>query len=160
MDFFEPGAADPLRKSSVRPLLRVTCSARMHHPSPAPVLAEVWQTSHGPLFVASLPGGPGKVGDSPEGTSDRPAAARNDARRQRRSTGRADWTHIPITVVRVLLTDDVPVGLWVKCPDHEPVQLIRAQLSVQYERHRAAARADTLAPLYLGLDSVAALSSD
>ena len=67
---------------------------------------------------------------------------------------------MPITIVRVLLTDDVDAKLWVKCADHGPAEVDRAKLWRQYEAYlKETTRRDTPDACVLRLDSVAALSS-
>lgn len=125
----------------------------------------MWQTSVGLLFVAKLPGrllDPGEVAGDP---LDPPAAVRNwnKPAPPPHVPGAAvqSWSHVPITIVRLLLTDDVDAKLWVKCVQHGPAEVDRAKLSREYEAYlKASRRSDTPAPCFLRLDSVAALSSE
>ena len=165
LSFVPRGQPDPLRGPDVRPLLRITCVARLHNLSRPPTLAEVWQTSHGLLYVAKLPGrllDPREDGGDP---FDPPAAVRN--RRSDAASSRSHptcaiggWQHVPITIVRLLLADDVPAALWVRCVDHSSAEVDRVKLFREYELHLASGGADTPEPRYVPLDSVVALSSD
>lgn len=162
--FLAPAEPDPLRSARTRALLRITCIPNLHNHAGAPMLAEVWQTSLGLLFVARLPGRLLENGEGGGGPFDPPAAARRgrspDVPAERSTTTSDEWQHVPITIVRVLLKDDVPVDLWVRCVRHGPSEVDRVKLYREYERHMASARADTPEPSYVRLDSVVALSCD
>ncbi len=160
LQFVDRGAADPLRAPEMRPLLRVTCLPRQHNRSRPPTLAEVWQTAHGLLFIATLPG-PAAVQDSPDGDPFGPPAALRPAARPPvvRPLG-AGWVHVPVTVVRVLLDDEgQEPDLWVRCVDHPAARLDRVKLFREYQLHLGATGSDAPRPRYVRLDTVAALSS-
>lgn len=163
LQFIPTGDPDPLRAPGTRALLRVTCMPRLHNRATAPMLAELWQTSLGLLFLARLPGHllvPGESGGDP---FDPPAAVRNwrytDSPAVSPTTTSDEWQHVPITIVRVLLSDDVPANLWVGCVRHGPSEVDRVKLYRAYERHMSSKKADTPEPSYVRLNSVAALSS-
>jgi hypothetical protein len=165
LTFTRPGDPDPLRGPEVQPLVKVTCVAARHNRSRPPTLAEVWQTSVGLLFVAKLPGRLLDPGEVPGDPLDPPAAVRNWNKPAQPShvpdVAAHGWSHVPITIVRLLLTDDVDAKLWVTCVDHGPADLDRAKLSREYDAYlKASRRSDTPGPCYLRLDSVAALYSD
>lgn len=164
LEFPPPGRPDPLRDASVRALVRVTCAVDLHNRSRPPTLAEVWHTSPGLLFIAKLPGRHLNPGEVPGDPFEPPAAVRNwRSPAHKKPAGRTptgDWDHVPITMVRLLLADDVAAPLWVKCVDHGPAQVDRVKLFRAYEVHVASGRADTPEPRIVRLDSVGTLSSD
>jgi hypothetical protein len=138
----------------------------MHNRHRPPTLATVWETSLGPLFVAELSGrllDPGEVSGDPY---DPPAAVRNwratpVSLSHEPEVQTEGWNPVPITTVRLLLTDDVPAKLWVKCVDHGPAAVERAKLDKEYTEYLKNARqGETPGGCVLRLDSVAALFSD
>jgi hypothetical protein len=60
---FETGEWEAIPQDGTRPLLRITCEPRSHFQGGAPMLAELWKTSYGRLFVSSLPGAAFDQGD-------------------------------------------------------------------------------------------------
>lgn len=158
------GEPDPLVPADTRRLLIITCVPALHHRSMTPMLAEVWQTSYGLLFVARLPGRLHRPGEHPGDPFEAPAAVRSRRsppwRAPQALAAAVEWQHVPITIVRLLLADDVPARLWVRCVRHGPREVDRVKLYRESERHLASESADTLEPTYVRLDSVAALSYD
>ena len=163
LKFVPKGQPDPLRDPMTCPLLWITCLPEGHFGHAAPVLAEVWQTTRGRLFVAALPGTLLDPDESSRAPFAPPAAARAARRRRRPAAASAEagqpWIHVPITIVRLLLDDDVPAGLWVRCVRHGPAQVDRDRLQTALEKMARSPNRDAPEVPIVRLDSVTALSS-
>ena len=163
LEFVPKGQPDPQRDPVTRRLLRITCVAEFHFRHAAPVLAEVWQTTRGALFIAALPGTLLDPDESSRPPFEQPAGARVAWRRRRPPAASADegqpWIPIPITIVRLLLHDEVPAGLWVRCSRHGPAQVDRHSLRAELEKLPPSPSSDSPVAPIVRLDSVRALSS-
>jgi hypothetical protein len=128
----------------VKPRLWITCNPRLHKDPEggAPMLAQVWDTEHGALYVASIGGA---AGERPRATSDPfepPAFLFKEATRASRVTpaepGRGAEL-VPVMVVRTFLPPREGVTLWVKCAEHgpglvDPIKLAREYRADQKDR--------------------------
>ena len=147
-------------------LLRITCSPDLHHGGEAPMLAEVWNTSRGLLFVSKLPGAVFDPDDDPDDPFAPPTAVLSSADRHKRAGGQSrtvggrDFEPIPFTNVRLLLDGPVEAPFWVKCADHGAAIVDRFKLNRVYQLDQVARRQrDTPKPTVIYLHDVAALSS-
>jgi hypothetical protein len=150
-----------------RPLLRITCEPELHFGHNAPMLAEVWTTSQGLLFISKLPGAAFDPPDDPNDALAPPTAVLSRRDRARRVGGQtkrgkqAGWEPVPITIVRLLLGGPVMAPLWVKCADHRPAVVDRIKLARVFEQDREARRdLDAPKPTVIYLHDVVALSSE
>jgi hypothetical protein len=130
------------------------------------MLAEVWKTSRGLLFVSKLPGAHSDASNDPDDPFAPPTAVLSKHERIRRVRGQSKkpsgpgWQPAPITVVRILLDGPINAQLWVKCARHGPAVVDRLGLNRVYELDQAARRErDTLMPRVIRLNDVGALSS-
>ena len=163
----ETGDWEAIPPDGSRALLRITCAPEKHFRDDAPMLAEVWKTSRGLLFVSKLPGAAFDPKDDPNDPFAPPTAVLCRADRikradgQSRPSGGSGWEPIPITIVRLLLDGPIVAPLWVKCAKHGPAIVDLLKLNRVYERDQAARRKrDTLKPAVIRLHDVAALSSN
>lgn len=148
-------------------LLRITCIPQGHFGGNAPMLAEVWKTSYGLLFISRLPGAVFDPEDDPNDPFAPPTAVLSRAGRLERAAAESragsarDYEPVPFTDVRILLNGPVVAKLWVKCADHGPAVVDRLLLNRAYlqdqERRR---QRDTLKPTVIRLHDVGALSSN
>ncbi|HEX7538387.1 MAG TPA: hypothetical protein VF391_15465 [Dermatophilaceae bacterium] len=131
------------------------------------MLAEVWTTSYGLLFVSKLPGAVFDPDDDPRDPSAPPTAVLSKRDRIRLARGQSKkargpgWEPIPITVERILLDGPVIAPLWVKCAIHFAVEVDIVKLAKIYklsqEKH---GERDTPEPMVIYLHDVVALSSN
>lgn len=164
------GEWDDIPQNATRALLRITCVPEAHFKrKEAPILAELWKTSRGLLYVSKLPGAVSDPGNDPDdpfapptavlSKPDRLGRARVQSKRPR-GPGREP---VPITIVRILLDDPVMAraSLWVKCADHSAAEVDRARLLKVYELDRERRRGhDTPEPTVIRLHDVVALFSE
>jgi hypothetical protein len=150
-----------------RALLRITCEPDRHFGHDAPMLAEVWTTNYGLLFISRLPGAAFDPEDDPVDPFAPPTAVLSKSERSKRAGGqtrrgtKAGWEPVPITIVRILLDGPVMASLWVKCADHGPAIVDRIKLARVYEQDQQARRGlDTPKPTVIRLHDVVAISSD
>jgi len=148
-------------------LLRITCNPQGHFGGNAPMLAEVWKTTYGLLFLAALPGAVFDPEDDPNDPFAPPTAVLSTAGRLERAAAESrarsprKYEPLPFTDVRILLDGPVVAKLWVKCADHGPGVVDRLLLNRAYQQDRERRRQrDTLKPTVIRLHDVGALSSD
>ena len=161
------GEWEAIPSNGTRALLRITCEPELHFRGVAPMLAEVWKTSRGLLFISRLPGAVFGPKDDPKDPFAPPTAVLSCADLTKRAAGQSTtgsqpgWEPVPVTIVRILLNGPVVASLWVKCADHGPANVDRLRLNRVYERDQVARReCDTLKPAVVRLQDVGALSSE
>ena len=161
------GEWEAIPPDGTRALLRITCEPELHFGNAAPMLAEVWTTTQGLLFISKLPGAAFDPPDDPNDPFAPPTAVlsrRDRARRagsQTRRGSEAGWEPVPITIVRLLLDGPVEARLWVKCADHGAATVDRLKLNRVYQRDQVGRRQrDTLGPTVIPLHDVVTLSSE
>jgi hypothetical protein len=162
----QTGEWEAIPADGTRAILRITCMPDLHHGGAAPMLAEVWNTSRGLLFVSKLPGAVFDPDDDPDDPFAPPTAVLSSADRhkraggQSRTVGERGFEPIPFTNVRLLLDGPVEAPFWVKCADHGAAIVDRFKLNRVYQLDQVARRQrDTLKPTVIRLQDVAALSS-
>lgn len=162
----QTGVWDAIAADGTQAVLRITCSPERHTGDEAPMLAEVWNTSYGLLFIARLPGAVFDPDDYPKDSFAPPTAVLSGvdlikrAVGQPRRTSEDCWRPIPVTIVRLLLDGPVDAPLWVKCADHGAATVDRLKLNRVYQQDKIARRQrDTRKPRVIRLHDVGALSS-
>lgn len=147
-------------------LLRITCIPQGHFGGNAPMLAEVWNTTYGLLFISRLFGAVFDPEDDPNDRFAPPTAVLSRAGRLERAAAESSvgsapgYEPVPFTDVRILLDGPVEAKLWVKCADHGPGVVDRLLLNRAYQQDRERRRQrDTLKPTVIRLHDVGALSS-
>ncbi len=161
------GEWEDIPPDGARALLRITCEPELHFGDAAPMLAEVWTTTQGLLFISKLPGAAFDPPDDPNDPFAPPTAVLSGRDRARRAGGQtrrgsgAHWEPVPITIVRILLDGPVMASLWVKCADHGPAVVDRIKLARVFEQDQQARRdLDAPKPTVIYLHDVVALSSE
>ena len=118
----EMGEWEDIPQNATRALLRITCVPEAHFKRrEAPMLAELWKTSRGLLYVSKLPGAVSDPNNDPDDPVAPPTAVLSKPDRLRRARVQSKKTRgpgqkpVPITIVRILLGDTVMARapLWV-----------------------------------------------
>ena len=158
------GEWEPIPPDGTGPLLRITCMPELHFMDEAPMLAEVWKTNYGLLFISRLPGAAFDPKNDPNDPFAPPTAvlSKDDpirgARGQSRRAMGTGKEPIPITIVRILLDGPITASLWVKCADHGSAEVDRLKLNRAYELDQVRRRGrDTPEPTVIYLHDVAAI---